>query len=78
MIQLVDKHKGKYTLIIHGVECIFMPMALFLSTSLMPLKAFVPNGKSVIKWKVNGKQVSYNQIKKAIMILMFLPELLLK
>lgn len=67
MIQLIEKQKGKYTLLIHGKECVFMPMDLFLSTSFLPLKSFVPKGKSVIKWKVNGKQVSYNQIKKAIL-----------
>ena len=66
MIEIIDIQKGRYTLIIHGIECIFMPMDLFLSSSLFPLKAFVPKGKSVIKWKVNGKQVSYNQIRKAI------------
>jgi len=66
MIQLIEKQKGKYTLIIYGITCVFMPMSLFLSDSIMPLKPFVPKGKSVIKWKVNGKQISYNQIKKAI------------
>lgn len=67
MIQLIEKHKGKYTLIIQGIECVFMPMDLFLSSSFLPLKPFVPKGKSVIKWKVNGKQVSYKQIKNAIL-----------
>lgn len=66
MIQLIDKQKGKYTLLIHGVICVFMPMDLFIGNSFMPAKSFVPKGKSVIKWKVNGKQISYNQIKKAI------------
>jgi hypothetical protein len=54
-IQLIDKQKGKYTLLIHDIECVFMPMQLF-----------VPKNKSVIKWKVGDKQISYNQIKKAI------------
>ena len=65
-VQLIDKQKGKYTLIIHEKKCVFMPMILFLSDSFLPLKPFVPKNKSVIKWKVNGRQVSYNQIKKAI------------
>ena len=65
-IQLIDKQKGKYTLLIHSVECVFMPMKLFRSDSFLPLKPFVPKNKSVIKWKVTGKQVSYNQIKKVI------------
>jgi hypothetical protein len=66
MIQLIEKQTGKYTLQIHGVTCIFMPISLFRADSIFPLKPFVPSGKSVLKWKVNGKQVSYNQIKKAI------------
>lgn len=66
MIQLIEKQQGKYTLKINGVMCVFMPMCLFCGRSIIPLKPFVPKGKSVIKWKVNGKQVSYNQIKQAI------------
>lgn len=66
MIQLIEIQTNKYTLKIYGIECIFIPMNLFISNSFLPLTAFVPKNKSVIKWKVNGKQVSYNQIKKAI------------
>ena len=66
MIQLIEKQPGKYTLKINGLVCVFMPMCLFCGRSIIPLKPFVPKGKSVIKWKVSGKQVSYNQIKKAI------------
>jgi hypothetical protein len=66
MIQLIDKQKGKYTLLIHDIECVFMPMQLFRSDSFLPVKSLVPKNKSVIKWKVGGKQISYNQIKKAI------------
>ena len=60
MIELIEKQQGKYTLKIHGIVCVFS------GRSIIPLKPFVPKGKSVIKWKVSGKQVSYNQIKKAI------------
>jgi hypothetical protein len=63
-IQLIEKQPGKYTLLINGVTCIFMPISLLRSDSIFPLKPFVPAGKSVLKWKVNGRQVSYNQIKK--------------
>jgi len=66
MIELIDKQHGRYTMKIHGVVCVFIPMCLFSGRSIIPLKSFVPKGKSVIKWKVNGKQISYNQIKKAI------------
>lgn len=67
MIQLIDKQKGKYTMLINGIECVFMPMYLFRADSFLPLTPFVPKNKSVIKWKVGGKQVSYKQIKEAIL-----------
>lgn len=66
MIQIIDRDNNKYTLLINNNEYIFIPILLYKSNSLLPLKSFVPKGKSVIKWKVNGKQISYNQIKKAI------------
>ncbi|MEP7317201.1 MAG: hypothetical protein ABI921_00615 [Panacibacter sp.] len=66
MIKLIDKQRGKYTLLIYETKCIFMPMSLFIGNSILPEKPFVPKGKSVIKWKVNGKHISYNQIKAAI------------
>lgn len=55
-------------MIIHDIECVFMPMSLFRFDSFTPITSFVPKGKSVIKWKVNGKQVSYKQIKNAVLI----------
>ena len=66
MIQVIEIQSNKYTLNIYGIKCIFIPMQLFTSDSFLPLTAFVPKNKSVIKWKVKGKEVSYNQIKKAI------------
>jgi hypothetical protein len=66
MIQLIDKQPYKYTMIIHGKLCVFIPMALFIGSNLFPARAYVPKGKSVLKWKVGGKEVSYNQINKAI------------
>jgi len=53
-------------MIIHGKSCVFIPIALFIGNNLFPAKSFVPKDKSVLKWKVNGKQVSYNQIRSAI------------
>lgn len=67
MIQLIDKQIGRYKLVIHNVECTFIPpFALFVGSSLMESKPFIPKGKSVLKYCVGDKQVSYNQIKAAI------------
>lgn len=66
MIQLIDKDKNKYTLIINDIECVFIPMCLFVAHKFIPIKPFVPKGKSVVKWKVNSKQISYNQIRYCI------------
>lgn len=66
-IQLIEKQKGKYTLLIDNIECVFMPpMSLYVGNNWLPSKAFVPKNKSVIKWTVGDKQVSYNQIKSII------------
>lgn len=66
-IQLIEKQIGKYTLLINNIECVYMPpMSLYVGNNWLPSKAFVPKGKSVIKWKVGDKQVSFNQIKSVI------------
>lgn len=51
-------------MIIHGSECVFMPMDLFLANSLFPLSAKVKG--STLGWYVNRRFVSYNQIRSAI------------
>ena len=66
MLQLIEKQKAKYTFIFNNVKCTFIPMALYTGNNLFPLKPYVPKGKSVLKWKVKGKEISYNQIKELI------------
>jgi hypothetical protein len=41
-------------------------MQLFLDSQFLPLKPQVHKSKGYLFWNVGGKQVSYNQIKKAI------------
>lgn len=62
-IQLIEKQKGSYRLLIYGIECVFKPMELF-TTGLFPVKKCLNNGS--LGWYVNRKFVSYKQIKKAI------------
>lgn len=64
MIQLIDKQHKTFTLLIHGIECNFIPMNLYIGNNLYPVKSFVRGAR--LYWKIAGKQVSYNQIKAAI------------
>lgn len=52
-------------MIIHGIECVFMPMELFVENKFLPLLPKVKG--STLGWYVNRKWVSYNQIKKIIL-----------
>ena len=66
-MQVIEKQYNKYKLKINDTQCYFIPpYHLFVENNLLPLKPFVPKGKSVLKYLVNGKQVSYWQIKKAL------------
>jgi hypothetical protein len=62
-IQLIEKQKGSYRLLINGVECLFVPLDLF-TTGLMPVKRTQVNNS--LGWYVNRKFVSYNKIKAVI------------
>lgn len=67
MTQVIDKQGKSYTILINDITCTFIPMSLYLGNNLIPIKSFVRSSKAILYWKVNGKQVSYNQIKKAIL-----------
>lgn len=41
MIQLIEKQDKVFTMLIHGVECKFIPMSLYIGNSLYPAKSFV-------------------------------------
>lgn len=62
-IQVIEKHKNIYRLLINGVRCDFIPLELFVN-SILPVKRCYVNGSLV--YYVNRKRVSYWQIKKAI------------
>lgn len=65
MIQLTEKQKGKFCMVINGIHCVFMPMELFAENNLFPLKKVVKG--STLGWYVNRKFVSFWQIKKEIL-----------
>lgn len=60
MIQLINKEKGKWHILIYGVECTFMSMSLYVGNNLFPEK---PNSDRGLRWRICRKWVSYNQIK---------------
>jgi len=41
-------------------------MALFIGNNLTPAKPFMRKNKAILYWKVGGKQISYNHVKKLI------------
>lgn len=50
-------------MIIHGIECTFIPMRLYVGNNLFPE---IPNTDNGLRWRVNRKWVSYRQVKKSI------------
>ena len=64
MVQLIEKQNGKFCINIHGVDCVFMPMSLFVGNNLFPVEAKVKGG--TLGWYINRKWISYKQIKKVI------------
>lgn len=62
MIQNIEKHNNSWHFEFNGVECVFIPMALY-TNGLLPLE---PNCDNGLRWRIKGKWISYNQIKKAI------------
>lgn len=63
-IQLIEKEKNNYRLLINGIECLFIPLDLF-TNELFPVKKCLNNNS--LGWYVNRKFISYKQIKKAIL-----------
>ncbi len=64
MIQLIEKQQGKFCIKIHDVNCVFIPMELFVDYQFMPVTKKLKG--STLGWYINRKFISYNQIKKAI------------
>ena len=63
MLQLLEKDGNKWHMLIHEKECMFTPMVLYVGNNLYPEK---PNSDRGLRWRVNRKWVSYNQIKALI------------
>lgn len=48
---------------VNGIDCFFIPMALYKGNNIFPEK---PNCDNGLRWRINRKWISYNQIKQAI------------
>ena len=55
MVQLIEKQKGKFCMNIHGVDCAFMPMSLFVGNNIFPVEAKVKG--STLGWYINRKWI---------------------
>lgn len=67
MVKYIGKQWNMYTLLINDIRCNYLPPKyLFIGSDPKPHTPFVPKNKSVLLWKVKGKQISYNQIREAI------------
>lgn len=64
--QLIGNKRKSYTFTFNEIECTFIQMALYTPDSFLPIKPFVRKNKAILYWKVGGRQISYNQIKKII------------
>jgi len=64
MIQIANKQQNKFHIKIHDIDCIFIPIELFVSHKLMPLEKKIKG--STLGWNVKRKFISYNQIKEII------------
>ena len=63
MIQLIEHKGSSWHMIIHGIDCTFIPMNLYIGNDLYAVKPDCENG---LRWRVNRKWVSFNQIKNVI------------
>ena len=63
MIQLIEKKGNTWHMVIHGVDCTFIPVALYIGNNLFPEK---PNADNGLRWRVNRKWISYKQIKMSV------------
>lgn len=66
MVQLIEKHFKSYKLLINNIQCTFITMELFIKNNLFPEHRNVHKHKGYLFWIIGKKQISYNQIKKAI------------
>ena len=63
MIQIIEKQSNGWHILFNGAQLFFYPPRLYLLNSFVLLKANADNG---LRWRVNRKWISYNQIKAKI------------
>jgi hypothetical protein len=63
MIQVIEKQGHIWHMIIHGENVLFSRNIKLYINGVISLQPNVDNG---LRWRINRKWVSYNQIKKAI------------
>jgi len=63
MIQIIERQENGWHIKFDDADLIFIPPLLFPCNSFVPIKANADNG---LRWRVNRKWVSYNQIKSEI------------
>lgn len=63
MIKDIIYQHDSWHITIHGQRCIFTKTLQLYTTGLLPLQ---PNTTKGLRWRINRRWVSYNQIKKAI------------
>lgn len=65
MIQIIEKQSNGWHIKFNDTDLTFIPPSLFLRNSFVPIKANADNG---LRWRVNRKWISYNQIKDKILL----------
>ena len=65
MVYLIGYKQNSWHIFINDVECYFTckPIALYIGNNIFCEEPSADNG---LRWRINRKWVSYNQIKKAI------------
>ena len=63
MIQIIERQYNGWRIAFNGAQLFFYPPSLYFLNSFVPLKANADNG---LRWRVNRKWISYNQIKAKI------------
>jgi len=65
MLQVINKQSNGWTLMIYGRECFFSKKLHLFTETMKPLN---PNANGGLRWRLNGKWVSYKQIKSQILL----------
>jgi len=63
MIHIIEKQVNSWHILFDNEVLVFIPPHLFYANSFIPIKANADNG---LRWRINRKWISYNQIKTAI------------